>query len=57
MKIELVELVIKYFELLDIALKAMNIPVPILSDSYYLDKGFNSSMCCGVWLDWEPDYG
>jgi hypothetical protein len=24
------------------------------ADNYYLDQGINRPMCCGVWLDWEP---
>lgn len=23
-------------------------------DNYYLYKGINRPMCCGIWLDWEP---
>jgi len=23
-------------------------------DLYYIDKGIERPMCCGVWLDWEP---
>lgn len=23
-------------------------------DQFYLDKGINRPMCCGVWLDWTP---
>lgn len=23
-------------------------------DLHYLNQGIERSMCCGVWLDWEP---
>ena len=26
-------------------------------DNYYLDKGIDRPMCCGVWLDWQPQCG
>ena len=25
-----------------------------MADNYYLSKGIDRPMCCGVWLDWEP---
>lgn len=24
------------------------------ADYYYMDRGIDRPMCCGVWLDWEP---
>jgi hypothetical protein len=24
-------------------------------DLYYIDQGIDRPMCCGEWLDWEPE--
>jgi hypothetical protein len=37
------------------ALTAMNINQLIACDLHYLDQGIDRPMCCGVFLDWEPE--
>ena len=24
-------------------------------DWYYMERGIDRDMCCGVWLDWNPE--
>ena len=37
------------------ALEALHIRQLMDCDYYYLDQGVDRPMCCGVFLDWEPD--